>query len=239
MTILLIDGDIVAYQSASATEVAVAWDDDLWTVHGYATETNAHADQTISRLMEKADCSQCIVLLSGRNNFRKDIDPEYKANRVGKRKPVTLSAVRKHLQSSYKSMVGDPVEADDLLGILLTKNPEKYVLWSIDKDLRQIAGRHLIDDGVVTITQEQADRAFWIQVLTGDAADNYKGISGVGPKTAEKILDADDGKSSWEKVKAAYEKAGMTEDDAIKTARLAHILTNQTKNELWSPPSET
>tara|TARA_R100001460_G_scaffold3427_1_gene10394 strand:- start:752 stop:1468 length:717 start_codon:yes stop_codon:yes gene_type:complete len=238
MTILLIDGDIIAYQSAAATEVTVAWDDDLWTVHGYASETNAHADQTITRLMEKADCSRCIVMLSSRNNFRKELDPEYKANRVGKRKPVTLSAVREHLFDNYKAMIGDPVEADDLLGILLTKNPEKYIVWSIDKDLKQIAGRHLTDDGVVTITQEEADRAFWTQVLTGDTADNYKGISGVGPKTAEKILDADDGKTYWQKVLTAYEKAGLTKKDAVKTARLAHILTNKTKNTLWSPPND-
>ena len=41
MTTLLIDGDIIAYRSAAATEVTVAWDDDLWTVHGYTSETNA------------------------------------------------------------------------------------------------------------------------------------------------------------------------------------------------------
>ena len=77
-----------------------------------------------------------------------------------------------------------------------------------------------------------------MQVLTGDTAENYKGITGVGPVKAERILDKDDGLSYWEKVKQAYEKAGMTVEDAILTARLAHILTYQTKDNLWSPPND-
>ena len=33
--VLLIDGDIVAYQAASASEHAIQWDDDTWTLHSF------------------------------------------------------------------------------------------------------------------------------------------------------------------------------------------------------------
>lgn len=238
MKTLLVDGDIVAYQAATANEHAVDWGDGLWTVHSFADEVYDYAKQMINNLIEEAGCSKALVLLSKGTVFRKEIDPEYKANRTGKRKPVCLSAVREMMVETMKTMSSDGIEADDLIGIFATKSPDDYVIWSPDKDLRQIAGKHLINGEVIEITQEEADRNFWMQVLTGDAADNYKGCVGVGPVKAEKILDADPELSTWKKVVKAYEKAGQTEEDAIITARLAHILRHETKDILWSPPND-
>lgn len=238
MLTLLIDGDIIAYRAASATEVPIQWEEDLWTLHGIPSEGYAYADDVITKLIEKAGADSCIVLLSGKANYRKQLYPEYKANRTNTRKPFMLTTIRKWIADHYRTKVSEGIEADDLIGIFATKKPDDYIIWSPDKDLKQIAGKHLTDEGVITITPEEAERNFWIQVLTGDTADNYKGITGVGPVKAERILDKDDGLSSWEKVKQAYEKAGMTVEDAILTARLAHILTYQTKDNLWSPPND-
>ena len=64
-----------------------------------------------------------------------------------------------------------------------------------------------------------------IQALTGDSTDNYKGIAGCGPVTAEKILgDAKTLPDMWDKVVAAYEKKKQTFADAVLTAQLARIL---------------
>jgi len=238
MTTLLVDGDIVAYQAATAKEHSVDWGNGLWTLHSFADEVYDYAASMIDRLVTEAGCSKALVLLTDGTVFRKEIDPEYKANRIGKRKPVCLPQVRKMMVDSMKTKTTDGLEADDLIGIFATKSPDEYIVWSPDKDLRQIAGSHLIDGEVITITQEQAERSFWMQVLTGDTADNYKGCIGIGPVKAEKILDADDGLTTWQKVVKAYEKAGQTEEDAIVTARLAHILTYQTKDIVWSPPND-
>ena len=238
MTTLLIDGDIVAYQAASACEHPVHWGDDLWTLHSFADEAINYAENMIDRLVDEAGCSEHIILLSKGRVFRLDIDPEYKANRVGKRKPVCLPQVRDSMRKFLRSKSVDGLEADDLIGILATSYPDKYVIWSPDKDLRQIAGQHLIDGEVVTINQDEADRAFWMQCLTGDTADNYKGCVGVGPVKAARILDEDNGLSTWQKIVAAYEKAGMSVEDALATARLAHILTYDTKDSLWSPTND-
>ena len=238
MTILLVDGDIVAYQAATASEHPIHWGDDLWTLHSFADEAAQYAKNMVDTLTKEAGCSRALVLLTKGNVFRKEIDPEYKANRVGKRKPVCLGEVREYMRKTMKTFWVDGLEADDLIGILATANRNQYVIWSPDKDLRQIAGQHFVKGEVVTVTKEEADRWFWTQVLTGDTADNYKGCSGVGPVKAERILDEDNGMTTWQKVVAAYEKAGQTEHDAIITARLAHILTYDTKDELWEPPSD-
>ena len=235
MTTLLVDGDIVAYRAATANEHPIDWGDGLWTLHSFADEVYRYAEDMIDNLVKEAGCSNALVLLSVGTCFRKSIDPEYKANRIGKRKPVCLPEVRRMMLENMKTHTVDQLEADDLIGIYATKSPDNYIIWSPDKDLRQIAGKHLIDGEVVTISQEQADRNFYMQVLTGDTADNYKGIVGVGPVKAERILDEDNGLSMWNKIVKAYEKAEMSVDDALVTAKLAHILTYQTKDNGWSP----
>ena len=72
--------------------------------------------------------------------------------------------------------------------------------------------------------------------------DGYKGVPGIGAKGAEKLLAEAQGKE-WEVIRGAYEKAGLTEEDALRNARLARILRpneyNFTIKEpiLWNPPT--
>ena len=88
-------------------------------------------------------------------------------------------------------------------------------------------------------------RWFYKQTLMGDSADNYKGCPGVGPVKADKILKEEtDEKVLWGEVVNAFEKAGLTEEDAIENARLAYLLKDgdynfETKEvTLWQPPTQ-
>ena len=56
--VLLIDGDIVAYQAASASEHPIQWDDDTWTLHSFESETCQKADEIIDNLMEQSECKR-------------------------------------------------------------------------------------------------------------------------------------------------------------------------------------
>jgi DNA polymerase I len=78
-----------------------------------------------------------------------------------------------------------------------------------------------MSDEQMEISEADADKAFFTQVLTGDPVDGYKGVPGIGPKKAETILGT---RPSWGAVEQAFIKAGMTRDDAIQQARLARIL---------------
>ena len=57
----------------------------------------------------------------------------------------------------------------------------------------------------------------------GDRADNYAGCPGVGDVTARKLLEKD---CSWDTVVSAFEKVGLSEEDALVQARVARILRN-------------
>jgi DNA polymerase-1 len=118
---------------------------------------------------------------------------------------------------------------------------------------------------VVEITEEAADRFHLWQTLTGDTCDGYDGCPGVGGERAEPILDGygfqrydhtiTKGKRKgeidvrwprfqfdgpWPAIVSAYEKAGLTEADAIRQARLAFILRSSHyvdgRRLDWNPP---
>lgn len=219
---LLLDADIIAYQTSAACERPVDWGNGLWTLHCFEDEVRRGVDEFILRLKEQAGLDEVIVVLSDAKNFRKEVASYYKENRKNIRRPMLLAFAKEYMAQKYESLVLPTLEADDVLGIYTSKYPEKYVCWSIDKDLRSIPGFHLIDGRTVEITEEQADLAFYTQALTGDMVDNYPGCPKVGPKTAEKLLK--DVGNMWEAVVAAFLKAGLNEDQALEQARLARIL---------------
>jgi DNA polymerase-1 len=137
----------------------------------------------------------------------------------------------------FKAVVCPNLEADDVLGL---RSGKDTVIVSWDKDMKQIPGKHYnpISDEVFEVSPEEGYRYFLTQVLTGDRVDGYTGLPGCGPVKAENILNAS---CTWDSVAAAYTRAGLTEQDALRQARLAYILKDPTDynshNEvrLWTP----
>lgn len=120
------------------------------------------------------------------------------------------------------------------------------------------------------VTPLQAQLNHYVQSLAGDAVDGYAGCPSIGMTRAREVVENPDrlvpkvgvitrgknkgqeaikwhsaGPSSvWEAIVSRYEKAGLSEMDAIKTARLAKILladdydmeTHEVR--LWVPGGE-
>ena len=237
MTLLLIDGDIVAYKAAASAETPINWGDGLWTLHCYEQDVALRLDEQVDKLVNEAPVQDCIVALSDKKNYRKELAPYYKANRKTTRKPMLLQWAKEYLQSKYNTVMYRRLEADDVLGILGTANTDT-IIWSEDKDLRTVPAKHWIDGDVVEISKEEADYNFFTQTLVGDATDNYKGCPSVGYKTAEKILEFGDG---WGAVVRAFISKGLSEEVALENARLARILRNGEYDtdtgevKLWTP----
>jgi DNA polymerase-1 len=182
-------------------------------------------------------------------NFRKDVYPAYKSNRKGHRKPVTYQYGREYAKKMYDSMTRPELEADDILGILATGNVAQFigpkVVCSIDKDMRSFPCKLYNwmkpNDGIVEISEEEADLNFYTQILTGDSVDGYPGCPGIGPVKAAKILKDAERDTVWGMIREAYAKKKLTEEDALDQARCARILRAEdydfTKKKpiLWTP----
>ena len=69
---------------------------------------------------------------------------------------------------------------------------------SIDKDLLQLPGRHynFVKDEWINVSLHDAERKVWELMLIGDVSDNIRGIQGVGPVNAKRILDQS-GSEGW------------------------------------------
>lgn len=245
---LLIDGDIIAYQITSQIEEPIHWGNDLWTLHSDFKTAKDNLNVYIKTLKENLYLSDITIFLTdGSENFRKKIYPDYKSNRKDKRKPTCLPEMRKYMIEEYGAITEPRLEADDLLGIYSTKPSHKNsIVVSLDKDLRTIPGK-LSPDGsnILKITKKKAIYNHATQILVGDTTDNYPGCPGIGPKTAAKLF-ADIKESTimkpyWEVILKTYDKAGLTESDALTQARISYILQDKDydfkskKIKLWKP----
>jgi DNA polymerase-1 len=220
--ILLIDADTPAYTACQASEVEVEYGD--WHMVSSNFPQALHTFQrTIDLWIEHFQCDNVELFFTGRNNFRKDVDPDYKGHR-NKRKPLGFYRLVKWALEHPKSHLQEGLEADDLLGLRCHLTEQNVVLISADKDLRQISCRQWNGSEEVHPTPLECDRFFFQQVLTGDPVDGYKGCPGIGAVKAKAILDKAPPELWWEAVVAAYVKAGLTEADALQNARLARIL---------------
>lgn len=256
MKTLLLDGDIVAYKAAFAAEQAIQWDDQddaSWTLTADLDAAKRHAAELIEELREIVKADEVIIALTHCENWRKAIYPAYKAPRKNIRKPVLLKPMRAFFEEAYKTFERPTLEADDVLGILATGKVVKgtKVIASIDKDLLQIPGQHLNIDSkqVSVVTDAQGDYQHYMQMLTGDMVDNYPGLPGCGPKTAAGLLGCVTAVSPqallfgfWSVVVKAYEKKGLTADDALTQARISRICRScdydftSKSVKLWNPP---
>lgn len=187
---------------------------------------------TIESLIAKLAPSSISIFLSPERNFRNDIarTKPYKGNRT-QPKPKYLKEVEDYLVKQYGATFGVNVEADDEIGVILSREGDGGVSVSIDKDLLQIPGWHYnwVDDRVQRITPRMADFNFYTQMLTGDTTDNIPGITGLGPSGAAKLLDG--AKSSadlcsrvWGVYRGEFNDAQKARDYFFEQAKLLWIL---------------
>lgn len=205
--IALIDGDIVAYRVACTLQ-----EDDA------ADFAYARTEDLVDQIIVNSEADSFRIFLTGKDNFRYSIYPEYKAHRP-KEKPHWLQPIREYLVANFNAEVVNGQEADDALGINQTGDS---IICSIDKDLLQIPGRHynFVKDEFTEVDEFQGIHHFYMQCLMGDRSDNIKGIPKVGPKNAEKILA---GKLTEKELFDAVRDAYGNDEEFIMNARVLWI----------------
>jgi 5'-3' exonuclease len=129
---------------------------------------------------------------SSGSNFRYEVAETrpYKGNRDRTHRPTHEADLRNYIIENWPTTIAEGEEADDLLGIEQTADPNNTIIVSLDKDLDQIPGLkyNFVADRSYEITQEQAHYNFHIQLMAGDSTDNIPGLPGVGVGKAAKAL---------------------------------------------------
>tara|TARA_B100000886_G_scaffold327937_1_gene275875 strand:- start:583 stop:1317 length:735 start_codon:yes stop_codon:yes gene_type:complete len=242
---LLIDADWLIYNSCCACEQDTRWNEWEHTLYSNRLEILNMIENRLDVYRTIADSKHDIVMcFTSYPTFRHEIFPEYKINRIGKRKPLALKSVIKEVKEKYETVSYENLEGDDVLGLLATNGRYKDpIIVSVDKDMRTLPCKLIADDEIEHITNKKANRHWFEMSLAGDAGDGILGIKGMGMVTASKTLaDIPDTKEAlWSKVQETYTKKGYTIADAILNARLTRILRegdydyNTGEVKLWNP----
>lgn len=267
---LLIDADLLAYRASAAHERRYDWSGTgQKSIAADEEAARQVAAETIESLTDTLRADAVLICLSDDfNSFRKDrIDPTYKALRNNVERPQHLYDLKEWLAQNYPYDRRRALEADDVMGIIATDptRTDERIIVSEDKDMQTVPGLLYRRGKLQRISVKEADRFHLWQTLVGDVTDGYPGLPGVGPKHADpltlgigwepyqhelrggprrgqvEIRWRNTAMSPWEAVVSAYVRAGLTEADALKQARLARILRYEDYDGhspiLWNPPA--
>lgn len=190
------------------------------------------------------DVDDMTMYLSGPTNYRDGVATlrPYKGNRDAAHKPVHGPAIKEYMERKYNTVYSVDEEADDVVAYnhyaMYLRDPYSTIIATVDKDLNMIPGLHynFVKDETYNVTEEDAIRWFYTQLLTGDSTDNIPGIPGCGPKKAEKLLEGlIDEAEYYEVCRQTYQKEYGDGDAALlENARLLWI--RRQPNEWWNPP---
>ena len=257
----LIDGDVVVYAVGFASDKRTYTCPD-GKVFDYKKEAKAHAMENdlsvdeitteispdsienclhsvkhmVNGIIEKAGASNHIVYLSGKGNYRDDLNPLYKISRKGTAKPTHFYAIREYLETVWKAEVTVGQEADDAMGIA-QMNGKDTIICTVDKDLDMIPGLHYNwkREEVYTIDELTGYCKFYEQMLKGDNVDDIIAIYGIGDVRAREMLEEYDTEEDFaQQTQLAYAEHGLTREQYINNGQLLWI--RRQENELWTPP---
>lgn len=178
----LLDADIVTYRVGFAAKQ----DEPIENVlHSVKVVLAGMSEQFNSGMRE--------LYLTGKGNFREAIAKTlpYKGNRKDTPKPQYYEEIREYMMKHHGAKLINFEEADDAMGYRQMEMRGNSVIVSIDKDMKMIPGWHynFVKQSLVYVNKAQANSWFFRQLLTGDMTDNILGIKGMGPKTADKLLE--------------------------------------------------
>jgi len=231
--IYLIDGSAYIYRAYHAIA-------PLSNSRGVPTHAVLGFINIIKRLIREKSPRYLAVAFDSRGPvFRHELYEKYKANRPPMPEDLSLQIpyIKKYVEAAGIPFLKESgVEADDLIASatqMLQRSGHRIVIVSGDKDLLQLVGEDVVmwdpmKDKVITPAGvEQKYKVSTLQLLDtfalmGDSADNIPGVMGIGPKTAEKLIN------SYGSLDGIYEnldtiKKSKMKDNIIAGRSLAYL----------------
>ncbi len=198
-TLYLVDGSSYIYRAYFAIR-------HLSSPKGFPTNALYGFTQMLLKLIKDRQPGHVAVVFDlGRQTFRTELYPEYKANRAAMPDDLVPQIVPiKEMVRAFNIPVLEKqgFEADDIIGTIARECEEAgmdVVVVTGDKDLMQIvtANVTLLDtmkdkvSGIPEVLERfgvEPERVIEILGLAGDTSDNIPGVPGVGEKTALKLI---------------------------------------------------
>ena len=198
--VYLIDGSAYFYRAYHAVA-------PLTTANGLPTHAAYGFTNILLRVIREKSPEYLAVAFDSKGpNFRHEMYSDYKANRppmpddLAVQIPYIKKIVKAH---NILTMEQKGVEADDLIASAarqLAAAGHKVIVVSGDKDLLQLVGDDIsvwepmkdvvMDrDGVRKKYNVGPERLLDFFALMGDKSDNVPGVPGIGPKSAEKLIN--------------------------------------------------
>jgi 5'-3' exonuclease len=139
---LLVDADWLLYAACSACECDIRWDEWIHTLHLEQSDAKSYITHQVGKWQDATGHKSVVMCLSSYPTFRHQLFAEYKANRAGRRKPLGLRDMRAWLAAQYETMCHVNLEADDVMGILMTNGSyADPIMVTADKDMRTVPGK--------------------------------------------------------------------------------------------------
>lgn len=187
----------------------------IWHVSGQDPDPDHVSTATIARVRQIASgYDHVVVCCDSRKSFRRELAPDYKANREAKPESLfyQIDRAKQVLSAEYPVLKADGFEADDVIATCVrllsaVEELEEIVVASSDKDLCQLV-RGVDPDGrlpsvrILSLATNEfrgvievrckfgvapAQMGDWL-ALVGDTSDNVKGCPGIGDKKASALL---------------------------------------------------
>lgn len=194
---LLVDGDGLAYYCAGNDDTD-------------AGEARGRLIDKVKSAARLVGAESILILLTGEGSHkghRYSIAraKPYQGQRAGSRRPKNWQALRAYMEGGacvFPVEVTVVAEADDLFGWYAYNKPDDVVIYTQDKDMRMLPGKHLdwvthrmhtveytktwsierelmyniVPTDSVFNDKQYGHKWFWLQMLHGDTADNIPGL---------------------------------------------------------------
>jgi DNA polymerase-1 len=198
--VYLIDGSAYFYRAYHAIA-------PLTTANGLPTHAAYGFTNILLRVIREKSPEFLAVAFDAKGpNFRHEMYKEYKANRppmpddLAVQIPYIKQIVEAH---NIHTMEEQGVEADDLIASAARKMAaagHDVIVVSGDKDLLQLVGNNIVlwdpmkdvvmdVGGIKKKYNVEPGQLLDLFALMGDKSDNIPGVPGVGPKSAEKLIN--------------------------------------------------
>ena len=196
----ILDADSIIYASCFNVE----------TFEEVKEKFTAYLDSILSDLSDFCDVDDIWICNGSRNNFRVALNSSYKANRT-QDKPNFLPELHHWVKKEYKSYFADGYETDDVVATLWMQSVDELgegnvVIVANDKDYKQFPcwyfDLYYKRRELSKISEKDAIKNFYTQMIVGDTADNVNYCKGFGLKYAKNLFK--DSETEFSHIRRTY-----------------------------------